>query len=130
MINIIKFAHILLALSLLGLTTYCLSLTNAKHRTELVFINKNLLIIGFFALLTGSLLVYPKHFNFHTPWIQAAYLLLIIYGITIGLCIKFSKKIAQTWIGRCIYLTLIAILMIIIHDAVMKDTFLNFSDSR
>lgn len=125
MINIIKFVHILLALGLLGVTSYCLTLTSSKHRTHLLFFNKYLLIISFFALLTGSLLVYPKHFTFHTPWIQAAYLLLITYGITLGLSIICSKKIAQAWIWRCLYLTLIAILVIIIHDAVTKHTFLN-----
>jgi uncharacterized membrane protein SirB2 len=125
MIDIIKFAHILFALSLLGLTAYCLSLTNTKHQTRLVFFNKNLLIISVLALLTGSLLVYPKHFTFHTPWIQAAYLLIIIYGIMLGLFIVFSKKIAQAWIWRCFYITLIVILILIIHDAVTKHTFLD-----
>jgi hypothetical protein len=124
-IYIIKFVHVLFALSLLGLTVYCLSLTNAKYQTRLLFFNKNLLMISFFALITGSLLVYPKHFTFHTPWIQAAYLLIIIYGIMIGLFIAFSKKITRVWIWRCLYLSLIAILVIIIHDAVTKHTFLN-----
>lgn len=129
MIHIIKFAHILFALSLLGLTAYCLSLANTKHQTRLIFFNKNLLIISFFALLTGSLLVYPKHFTFHTPWIQAAYLLIIIYGIMVGLFIAFSKKITQTWIWRCFYITLIVVLILIIHDAVTKHTFLNLTQT-
>jgi uncharacterized membrane protein YedE/YeeE len=122
MINIIKFAHILVALGLLGLTSYCMTLTSAKQRTRLIFFNKSLLIISFFALLTGSLLVYPKHYTFHTPWIQAAYLLVIIYAMVVGFSIRFSKRIAQAWIWRCVYGALIFILILIIHDAVTKHT--------
>lgn len=122
MINIIKFAHILIALSLLGLTSYCMTLTSAKQRTRLIFFNKSLFIISFFALLTGSLLVYPKHYTFHTHWIQAAYLLIIIYGMMIGFSILYMKRIAQAWVWRCVYGVLIFILILIIHDAVTKHT--------
>lgn len=122
MIHIIKFVHILFALSLLGLTAYCLMLANTKHQTRLIFFNKNLLMISFFALLTGSLLVYPKHYTFHTPWIQAAYLLIIIYGMVVGVSILFLKRTAQIWVWRCVYGALIFILILIIHDAVTKHT--------
>lgn len=125
-INIIKFIHVLLALGLLGLTSYCFSLANSKHDTKLILFNKNLLIISLCALLTGTLLVYPKHFSFHTPWIQAAYILLIIYGLALRFSIIFSKKINKPWIWRSLYLTLIAVLLLITHDAVTKETILEF----
>ncbi len=125
MVNIVKFAHILTALALLGLTSYCLFVASGRHRVSLLFFNKSLLIISFFALLTGSLLVYPKHFNFHTPWIQAAYVLLIMYGLALRFSIKFFHHMTKTWLWRSFYVILIFILILIIHDAVTKQPFIN-----
>lgn len=120
-INLIKFIHVLLALGLLGLTGYCVTLTHSKY---LSFFNKKILVISLFTLLTGSLLIYPKHFTIHTPWIQAAYLLLFIYGLIIALSIRLSKSIPQLWIWRILYIILVFVLILITHDAVTKRTFL------
>lgn len=124
-INLIKFIHVLLALSLLGLTGYCLTITNAHQTKKFIFLNNKLIIISVFALITGTLLVYPKHFTFHTPWIQAAYILLLFYILTIKLCMLFFKKITYPSMWRFIYTVLIMILIIIIHDAVTKKTALS-----
>lgn len=123
-INFIKFIHVLCALSLLGLTGYCVTrIGDSYDNKKLNHLNKNLLIISVIALLTGTLLVYPKHFTFHTLWIQTAYLLLITYCLIIMI---FKEKITKPWTGRSLYTLLMIILILITHDAVTKNTVLSF----
>jgi uncharacterized membrane protein SirB2 len=81
-----------------------------------------MLYFSLFAILTGTLLVYPKHFTFHTPWIQAAYLLVTIFSLGI-LTLQKKNKIPRL-IKLFSYLILIVILIGVIHDAVTKSTFI------
>jgi hypothetical protein len=137
----IKFIHLLLTLGLLSSAIYCLIVigsrqfaTRVSSRQNLFRLNKIILILGLFAMLTGTLLVIPKHFTFHTPWIQAAYVLLMIFGLGIAsLALLKKKRLFQKdrvisrkerlgW--QVAYLILIIILIGIIHDAVTKTTFL------
>ena len=106
-IHFLKFFHLLFALGLLSGVIYCCAVNK---------INKILLVLCFFAALTGTFLVYPKHFTFHTPWIQAAYLLTLIVGIGIFFLMTTKNK----W--RFFYFLLIMLLIFITHDAVMKTT--------
>jgi hypothetical protein len=129
MINFVKFVHILLAMSLLGFTAYCITLTRSNNRANIQFFNKKLIVLSLFTLITGSLLVYPKHFMFHTAWIQAAYLLVLTYAITLILLTVFSKKIHHIWLWRLLYIALFAILVLITHEAVTKKTVLYFLHS-
>lgn len=92
-----------------------------------------MLLISLFILVTGTFLVLPRHFTFHTPWIQAAYLLTMIYFICISVLIllkkyrlmkedtgKISKPKQLLW--RLAYIFLLVLLTLVVHDAVTKTT--------
>jgi peptidoglycan/LPS O-acetylase OafA/YrhL len=123
-LNILKFIHVLLALGLLSLTAGCLVLVGYKQK--LTKFNKALLCLGFLALLTGTLLIYPTHYTLQTRWIQAAYLLLVIFMLGVGL-LSFKKKYQPIRLYQFFYLLLLALLIIITHDAVRKNVFKVFS---
>jgi len=132
-----KFFHILFAISLLSLVVYSLiSAKKAQPNVANTFSHlsskheKLLLIISLLAMLTGTLLVIPKHYTFHTSWIEAAYILLTLFigGVFVATRIKkrhinnISKK--TLILMRVIYVCLGAILLLIMHDAINKSTFL------
>jgi hypothetical protein len=124
-VYLLKFAHILLVLSLLGTAVYCIVAVGLKKNSNLR-LNKILIILSLLALLTGSLLVIPKHYTFTTPWIQAAYIFVIVFGLLVTGLTLLKKKMWLThprwWLLSYTLLTIL--LIIIIHDAVTKTTFL------
>lgn len=132
LIHFIKFIHVSLSLMLLGSAVFCLVVMISKKfataqlsRFDIIFqVNKLILLFAIFAMLTGTFLVYPKNFSFHTPWIQAAYLLGFIFCLGILFLIFFKKKIKNKIIWFCLYSFLLAILIAITHDAVTKTTFI------
>lgn len=126
LINFLKFIHVLLILSLLGSAIYCLILVSVKKSDHITRLNKIILALGFFAALTGTLLVIPKHFTFHTPWIEAAYILIGIFcfGILFLAFLKMKGILNHRWLWLLLYGVLVIILIGIIHDAVTKTTFL------
>ncbi len=111
LINFLKFFHVLFALSLLGSVIYCIALANSYQYKN---INKFMLWISLFAVLTGTLLVYPKHFTFHTPWIEAAYILTFVFSLGVLLLTLLKRNFLF------VYFLLGIILIFIIHDAVTK----------
>jgi hypothetical protein len=126
MIDLIKFIHVICALSLLGTTLYCFAFIGKHKRPVSVFTNKVILYISLLALLTGTMLVYPKHFTFHTPWIQAAYILIICYAGIIGLYHHYRNSFLFKY-NPFLFLTyfiLFILLILVVHDAVTKSTFL------
>jgi len=110
----IKFLHILAALSLLGVVFLCITAKKPPLTQKILF------ILAIVALVTGTALVYPKSFTFHTPWIMAAYLLLGIFGIFV----LFLNKISNIKFAKGVYIFLFFILILIIHDAISKSTVL------
>jgi uncharacterized membrane protein YozB (DUF420 family) len=131
-VHIVKFIHLLATLGLLGTTAYCFILQVSSRRsaaakdrclTLLPRLNKSLLHLALVALLTGTLLVYPKHFTFQTAWIQAAYLLVGCFCI-VALWLTYFKNKKNTFFLSLIYFSLLSILVAVIHDAVTKTTFL------
>ncbi|MES2219296.1 MAG: hypothetical protein V4501_12910 [Pseudomonadota bacterium] len=136
-INLLKFVHMLLILSLTGATMYCLvlvasqkfALTPTYIENKIYLLNRIILWTATFAILTGTLLVYPKNFTFHTEWIQAAYGLAALFTSTLGLLIWLAKKGHQQskWLWLLAYLFLAVILVIAIHDAVTKTTLLSMA---
>lgn len=120
----IKFLHVFIALGLLGLTVVCFALAGPHNLNKILRINKILLILTPFALITGTLLVYPKQYTFHTPWIMAAYGLLGVFCSAIILALFLQEKIAKRWVWKIIYFLLLGILTMIVHDAVTKTSFL------
>ena len=126
LIDVLKFIHLLLTLSLLGLTFFCLILASftihPERKNRMIRLNRIILWLLGFALLTGTLLVYPKHYTFHTPWIQAAYILVFLSGAIVSMLIYFRKKIRWGWLWVVSYIFLAIILAGIVHDAVTKTT--------
>jgi uncharacterized membrane protein SirB2 len=126
MINLIKFIHIICALSLIGGTMLCFAYVS-KHKAEVTpSTHRIIAYISTLALLTGTLLIYPKHFTFYTPWIQAAYVLITCYAIVIAMLKRYKDYpfLKNHKIILLIYLLLLVVLMLITHDAVTKKTFL------
>jgi len=117
----IKFLHLLIALGLLSLTTYGVTLNKFQslHR-----ISYWLLALFPFAILTGTLLIYPKHYTFHTPWIVAAYFFSSFILMILIILLFFKEKLKNRVAWQFFYLIILLILMIIAHDAVTKTTFL------
>ena len=127
--DVLKFIHLLLTLSLLGSTFLCLFLVSFKKNTFIFSeqnknLNRIILWLLVFAVLTGTLLIYPKHFTFHTPWIQAAYVLVFLCGALVSLLMSLNKKRKWPWLWSISYLLLALMLIGIVHDAVTKTTFL------
>ncbi len=119
---LVKFLHLIFALSLLGGTLYSFLAVNSK-KFKFRFMNIHLLIFSVFAAITGTFLIYPAHFTFQTPWIQAAYLLLSIFVAAIMGIIFFGNR-EKKFLLRALYFILFFVLMLIVHDAVVKGTFL------
>lgn len=137
LVNFIKFIHLLLTLGLLGSASYCLTLIGSKTTSihNFIRLNQIMLLLCILAMLTGTFLVIPKQFTFHTPWIQAAYLLLLVVGLGIFSIVLLKKKrlpkkttmeLPRTdcIVWRLAYFVLILLLIGIIHDAVTKTTFI------
>ncbi len=117
MIETLKCLHLLFVLGLLGTVLYSLFLfVTSKGRipstpTPCIW------ALASGALITGTLLVHPRHFTFHTPWIQAAFVLLGIFfgGMLLLQTVKNKKAVATLWIA------LLIILVFMTHDAVSKS---------
>ena len=127
LIHLIKFVHLLFGLSLIATTVICLIHTfSPKFDSSawMIRANKLMLVLGLFAMISGTFLVYPKHYTFHTEWIQAAYILLLAVGLIISALIYFNKKRQRTW--SIAYLVILITLSCIIHDAVRKTAFIQF----
>jgi uncharacterized membrane protein YozB (DUF420 family) len=132
-VNFLKFIHLLAVLGLIGATIFCLRLiigkkffhANDKQLQLLTRVNKIILALGAIALITGSLLIYPKHFTAHTPWIEAAFGFTFIFICVVLLIIQFKNTLSRP-VFLCTYLFLIILLVIITQDAVRKTTFAAF----
>ena len=123
-VYLLKFIHIILALGLVGTAIYCVVAVGLKKSHTLL--KQVLLLLAFLALLTGSLLVLPKHYSFTTPWIQAAYALVMVFALLVTSLLVWNKKRGIHHRGWWImgYVFLIVLLVMIIHDAVTKSTFI------
>lgn len=113
----VKFFHLILALSLLGSVTFCL--VSARSHSICVNYRWNvaLLWLALLAMITGTLLIHPLHFTFHTLWIKAAYVLFFCF---IGCVLAKTFLTMPLWATRGIYFILLLLLLCIIHDVVTK----------
>jgi len=113
MINFLKFSHLVFILSLLGTTLYSVVSPKVKN-TALIFWLSGL------SILTGTLLVHPKHWTFHTEWIKAAYLFIFIF--LLGIVAQHFIKLKNPALSRVFAIFLIIILCLVVRDAVTKTT--------
>ncbi|HSW68838.1 MAG TPA: hypothetical protein VLI69_01600 [Gammaproteobacteria bacterium] len=130
-VDFLKCIHLILTLGLLGSTFVCLILVSFRKSAFLnlqddtiTLLNQIMLWLLVFAILTGTLLIYPKHFTFHTPWVQAAYLFVFLSGMLLSILIVFRKKRRWRWIWGMSYGLLIIMLVCVVHDAITKTSFL------
>ncbi len=127
LVYVLKFVHLLLTLSLLGSTLFCVILASfnvhPERHTLIARFSRLMLWLLLFALLTGTLLVYPKHFTFHTPWIQAAYILVFLSGTLLSAIYFSRKKTLPRGVMYAGFFVLLTILIAVVHDAVTKTTF-------
>jgi drug/metabolite transporter (DMT)-like permease len=131
---LVKFLHLLFVLSLAGIIVYCLSVVSTKkfvlnpayQKIKIHHLNRYLLLLAAGALCTGTLLVYPKHFTYHTSWIQTAYALLALFAGILLILLSIKQRFARS-IWLMIYLLLALILITAIHDAVTKIPLINLA---
>lgn len=137
LVNLIKFIHLLCVLGLVGCVLFCTATiifrktAGIEHSISQQLGRFSRAILGFsgVAMLTGTLLVYPKAFTFHTPWIQAAYILVLSFILTVVLLKRQIGPGKTMTPNKCVlfqlaYLGLFILLIVIIHDAVTKTTFI------
>ncbi|MEO8402053.1 MAG: hypothetical protein ABI597_09715, partial [Gammaproteobacteria bacterium] len=125
--SFIKFFHLLMVLGVLGSTFFCLVLiasNNPAWQNTVRRFNKAMLCFALLAMTSGTLLVYPKHYTFHTPWIMAAYFLVLIFVGVVLMLRMLMKKSGARWLWASVYLFLLLPLAVLIHDAVSKTTVL------
>lgn len=123
-IDLLKFLHLLFALGLIIALIYCVFFLSRKDYLT-ARLHRPMIYLSVLAMLTGTFLVYPKQFTFHTPWIQAAYFFVLLLWVGLAFISYFKRKNnTPVWVLRLIYASLLLILIIVTHDAVTKTTFL------
>lgn len=135
-----KAIHLLAATLLLGIHIFNTLLINKAcivghygmlQHTLKATLRMDKFIIGFFGmvLLTGSIIVPIYHWEYSTPWISAAYLLLtlvaILWAINASLKSRALKgqHFRRAWFLGFSGVILIALLLIM-RDAVTKNTWI------
>ena len=130
MTELIKAFHLIVVMLLIGgtITAIYLQIKTPQHwliwRSRLL---RALLWLLLLAGVTGTMLVHPRHFTFHTHWIIAAYILLLLCGGVL----QYPKLMQHTetsilrgiWLERTALLLTMASFVLIVHDAVTKQTF-------
>ena len=147
MLHTLKFLHLFLGTLFLGgllFSSIFLSYFIAvKNQVKLLSLLKfSFILDGFFAIIiinqfvTGSLMVHKTHYTFETPWIDAAYIFLSLTAVLLGctFLIKLNHyrailinqaiafKFKKTFF--CLSFLIIAIIIFIIRDAILKTTLL------
>jgi hypothetical protein len=133
-ISFIKLTHMLFVLLLLGSTLYCgylacsrkYALATQHYHKKTSRIHDLMIVSVVMALITGSLLVIPKNFTFHTPWIQAAYFFSALFAMGMLVLNRLKKKFpaAQRGIWLAFYIGLAVTLICLIQGAVTKSAFI------
>jgi len=130
-VALIKFIHVFIAMSILGCAITGFVKVSGKHLTSFKLaqchkLNKIILSLLLCGMILGTALVYPKHYTFHTPWIQAAYLFIAIVILMLGfLRYLIKRQMVKTRIfWQLAYGLLIMMIGFVIRDAVMKSTWL------
>jgi hypothetical protein len=133
LIDVLKFLHLLCILGIVGSTLYCIrlvatkkfALANTNHQQKISLLNRIIMWLVVFAIITGTLLVHPTNFTFHTPWIIAAYLLIAVFSFGMGMLQMMRKRFKQQprWVWLVIYGLLMIVLMLVVQGAVTKTAF-------
>ena len=124
-VELLKFFHVLVALTLFGFVLANL-LTQLMTPKQILSprIDQLSLLLCVLLMITASMLVVPEGYTFTTPWINAAfiYLAVVMLQLVLACVLKVKKPPVSTWVLLLNYGMMIVILMGIIHDAVTKHT--------
>ncbi len=121
LVDILKYIHILLVLTLSGLL-----LSNVCYQLK-AHVDFSTLFVIMSLLLTGGLLVSPKGYTFTTPWINAAFIFSTMLALQSYLSIYIKKNFTALKFKKFIlllkanYTIMIFVFFVIIHDAVTKQ---------
>lgn len=135
MMPIYKFIHLLVAVAFFGglIGSYFYSTSVSDSKTQQFILQKTIKIEQYLfipmvivAMLTGTLLVGYSPFDFTTPWIIAAYSALTLIFVLLLCAIQMKKKRMLNRIYHLTYSVMIFLLIVIVHDAVMKHTFFEY----
>jgi hypothetical protein len=134
MTHFFKFIHLLGAIGVLGLLVSAYYFTcktvpyaelRAQSQLALTRMERLWFLLVLIQLITGSLLVFPTHFNFATPWISAAYALLFLCAaIMFWHKRRYRKTPTLSWHTHAAYGVSLVLLILIAHDAVTKTTWI------
>ncbi len=145
MLSIIKFFHIISGVSFFGITTagffYITRSINRKDRSLIdysiraSYFGDAIILLCIFILMASSIpLIFAGNFTLEVPWIFVAYHafdLIIIFWI-FNIFIKkvyLSRIVIASYSLKAFYYLNIAMILIfinLIHDAVMKSTWIEF----
>ena len=118
LVDVVKLIHLLSVLGILSLTMTSLFFC---HRPNTPRRDKLTLILLPLAFLTGLLLVYPRNYTFHTPWIIAACMMVPAIFILQYLQMRYVRGIV---LKRFMLFLILILLLIVMQDAVTKQSFL------
>lgn len=134
MTEFIKTIHLIIVMLLIGsmASLMVLSFKAAQewHKARYLVL-RILLWLLLFTTITGTLLVHPRHFTFHTHWIIAAYALVLLCGGLLHYPYRQQRKLTRSalaytlkgiWLERTILLISMLGFIMVIHDAVAKQT--------
>jgi len=142
----IKFLHVLLGVSSLGLIAFSyVNLAYHSHRQQVqllrhslnnsLFLDVPLFFILISQFISGYYLVILQQRLFSTPWIKIAFmalavvfmlwlLLVVVKSIHLNRLKKaLTERFYYRWFYHLAYLSIILLMIVIIHDAVMKSTY-------
>jgi uncharacterized membrane protein len=133
LVELLKFIHVIFALVLISAIIYSIILTcskkftrsHQKHHLKILRLQRLMLITVLIAITTGSLLIYPKNFSLHTPWIRTAYVFALLFTISLLTLTWMKKKFSTTqrWAWLTIYIFMGFALLTLVHGAVTKHPF-------
>ncbi len=135
MAGFVKAFHLILVMLLMGGMTGLILLNLKKPQTYHILryrMVSGLLWLLLLTAITGTFLVYPRHFNFHTHWIIAAYLLVTVCGALFLYLYRQQRGFAQgdlsyslssLCLERISLFLSTFVFLVLIHDAVLKQTF-------
>lgn len=135
MTGLIKAIHLIIVMLLMGgmasMMAFNLKAPQGWHKVRYSVL-RALLWLLLLTAITGTLLVHPRHFTFHTHWIIAAYILVILCGGLLQYPYHQQRKLTQgalvcsassIWLERIVLFISTLGLVMVIHDAVIKQTF-------
>lgn len=88
-----------------------------------------LLALWCIAVSTGTLLVFSKGYTFNTPWIMAAYFVLVVLVLALLFTCSLKRRYLLTqnvarglFAWHACYVVQLLLLLVVMHDAVYKMT--------